>query len=92
MSFYVKGLQNCGPPNLTVKKNCKNDAGAFPCLSLSSNENVVFGRSGFDSPSLLTLRASNFEAPWPAGSKTSFFERSDLYLLGNGKKIGFAAL
>ena len=62
MSLYVKWLQNCGPSKFAVKKNWKNDVGAFLRLSLSSNENVVFGRSGFDSQSLLTLRASNFEA------------------------------
>ena len=44
------------------KKKLKNDVAAFQRLSLSSNENVVFGRSGFDSRSLLTLRASVFEA------------------------------
>ena len=62
MSLYVKGLQNCGPSKFAVKKKLKNDVGAFPRLNLSSNENVVFGRSGFDSRSLLTLRASIFEA------------------------------
>ena len=34
---------------------------------------MVFGRSGFDSRSLQSLRASNFEGFLPAGSKTSFF-------------------
>ena len=82
MSLYVKRLQNCGPSKFAVKKNWKNDVGACTHLDLSSNENVVFGQSGFDSRLLLTLRASNFEALWPAGSKTNFFERSDLYLLG----------
>ena len=38
------------------------------------------------------MKAYIFEAPWPTGPKTNFFERSDLYLLGKLKKIGFAAL
>ena len=50
--------------------------------------NLVFGRSGFESWALQTLRASNF----PRGPKATFFERSDLCLLGKLKEIGFAAL
>ena len=41
--------------------------------------NLVFGRPGFDSRSLLTLRAYILGAPGPAGLKTNFFERSDLF-------------
>ena len=53
---------------------------------------LLFGRPGFDSRRLQTLRAHNFVALEPTGSKTIFFERSDLYLLGKGEKIGFAGL
>ena len=38
------------------------------------------------------MKAHNFVALGPTGSKTTFFERSDLCLLGNRKKIGFAGL
>ena len=54
--------------------------------------NLVFGRSGFECRALQTLRASNFEALCPRGPKATFFERSDLCLLGKAKEIGFAAL
>ena len=43
---------------------------------------LVFRRSGFDSRPLQTLKAHNFAVFWRTGSKTSFFERSDLCLLG----------
>ena len=46
------------------------------------SESLLFGRPGFDPRTLQTLRACNFEALWPAGSKTNFFVRSDLCLLG----------
>ena len=80
MSFYVKLLQKCGPLKFAVKKKLKNDVAAFPRLSLSSKDNVVSGRPAFESRSLQTLKAFNFDALWPAGSQTNFFERSDLYL------------
>ena len=53
---------------------------------------LLFQSPGFESRPAQTLIVCNFEALWPVGSKTNFFERSDLYLLGKGKKIGFAAL
>ena len=56
------------------------------------SESLLSERPGFDPRPGQTLRAHNFEALGSAGSKTNFFERSDLYLLGKGKKIGFAAL
>ena len=43
--------------------------------------NLVFGRSGFNSQLLQTLRAHNFEALQPTSPKITFFETSDLYLL-----------
>ena len=52
--------------------------------------NLVFGRPGFDSRSLQTLRASNFDAPWPTRSKTNFFERSHQYLLGTRLNMLFS--
>ena len=57
-----------------------------------NSELLLFGRPGFDSRQLQTLKAHNFVALGPTGSKTTFFERSDLCLLGNRKKIGFAGL
>ena len=60
-------------------------------VSLHS-ESLLFGRPGFDSRRLQTLRAHNFVALGPIVSKTIIFERSDLYLLGKGEKIGFAGL
>ena len=56
------------------------------------SESLLFGWPGFDPRRLQTLRAHNFVALGPTGSKTTFFERSDLCLLGNRKKIGFAGL
>ena len=47
---------------------------------------------GFESRQAQTLKAYIFEASWPTGPKTNSFERSDLYLLGLVKKIGFGAL
>ena len=55
-------------------------------------ESLLFGRPGFDPRRLQTLRAHNFVALGPTGSKTIFFENSDLSLLGLRKKISFAAL
>ena len=49
-------------------------------------------QSGFKFRLLQTLRAYNFEALWPGELKSSFFERSDPYLLGKRKKIYFSAL
>ena len=46
------------------------------------SESLLVGRPGFDPRPLQTLRAYNFAVLGPAGSKTIFFERSDLYLLG----------
>ena len=56
------------------------------------SESLLLGRPGFDSRRLQSLRAHNFLALGPTGSKTTFFERFDLCLLGNRKKIGFAGL
>ena len=49
-------------------------------------ENLVFRRPAFESRSLQTLRASNFEKLWPTGSKATFSDRSNLYLLGLKEK------
>ena len=56
------------------------------------SESLLFGRPGFDPRRLQTLKAHNFVALGPTGSKTTFFESFDLCLLGNRKKIGFAGL
>ena len=61
-------------------------------LLIHVNNLMVFGRPVFESWPGQSLRASIFEDLWPGGSKTDFFERSDLYLLGKGKKNGFAAI
>ena len=97
MSFYVsntqlKGLQNYGRSKFVVKKKLRHFGfEATPFATLFS-ESLLSGRPGFESRSLKTLRASNFKAFWPAGSKTSFFEISDLYLLGQKENKHFAAL
>ena len=56
------------------------------------SESLLFGRPGFESRTLQTLRDYNFEPLGPAGSKTNFFERFDLYLLGKKENKHFAAL
>ena len=61
-------------------------------IAILFSESLLFGRPGFDSRRLQTLRAHNFVPLGPTGSKTNFFERSDLYLLGYRKKTGFAAI
>ena len=50
---------------------------------------LVFGRPAFESRSLQTLRAHNFEAFGPASPKTTFFETPDLFLLAFLKKLSF---
>ena len=62
MSFYVMRLQNCGPSKFAVKKNWKNDIGAFPRLNLSTNEMWSSGGSGLIPGRCSTFGASNFEA------------------------------
>ena len=56
------------------------------------SESLLFGRPGFDSRRLQTLKAHNFVALGPTGSKTNFFGSSNQYLLGEREKIDFAAL
>ena len=56
------------------------------------SELLLFGRPGFDSRRLQTLKAYIFQAFQPTGPKTNFFESSDLSLLGLVTKISFAAL
>ena len=97
MRYYtllqIDQLQNCGPSKFAVKKKLKkNDIAAFTRLYLYCSKSLLSGRPSFESQSLQTLRAYNFAALWPARSKTNFYERSDLYLLGKREKKHFPAL
>ena len=73
------------------KKNPRPFGFEATFFAILFSESLLFGRPGFDSRRLQTLRAHNFVAFRPAGSKTIFFESSDLYFLGIRKKIGFAS-
>ena len=75
-----------------VIKNLRHFGFEATFFAILYSESLLFGRPGFDSRQLQTLKAHNFVALGPTGSKTTFFERSDLCLLGNRKKIGFAGL
>ena len=77
---------------MAVKKKSRHFGFEATLIASLYSESLLFGRPGFDSRQLQTLRAHNFVALGPTGSKTTFFERSDLCLLGNRKKIGFAGL
>ena len=77
---------------MVVKKKCGPFGFEATFFAILHSESLLFGRPGFDSRQLQTLKAHNFVALGPTGSKTTFFERSDLCLLGNRKKIGFAGL
>ena len=89
---YLKRLQSYRPPKLVVEKKSGPFGFEATFFSIVHSELLLFGRPGFDSRQLQTLKAHNFVALGPTGSKTTFFERSDLCLLGNRKKIGFAGL
>ena len=92
MFNLVKGLQNYKAAKLAVKKNSRPFGFEATFFAILYSESLLFGRSGFDSRQLQTLRAHNFVALEPTGSKTTFFERSNPWLLGKRKKIGFAGL
>ena len=81
MSLYVKWLQNCSPSKFAVKKNWKNDVGAFPRLNLYCSKSLLFGQPGFDSRKLQTLKADNSTAPWSMRLYNAYFERFNLYLI-----------
>ena len=90
--ILVQGGKSYSTSKLAImKKKWKNPTTYILMLILYSDL-LLFQSPGFESRPAQTLIVCNFEALWPVGSKTNFFERSDLYLLGKGKKIGFAAL
>ena len=76
---------------MVIEKNPKSPT-TYILNAILCSESLLSERPGFESRPAQTLKAYIFEAPWPTGPKTNFFERSDLYLLGKLKKIGFAAL
>ena len=77
---------------MAIKKKLRQFGFEATFFATLCSKSLLSERPGFESRPAQTLKTYIFEAPWPTGPKTNFFERSDLYLLGKLKKIGFAAL
>ena len=94
--FYLKNqlkrLQNYKPSKLAVKNIFRPFGFEATFFASLYCELLLFGRPGLDSRRLQTLRAHNFVPLRPTGSKTNFFEVSDLYLLGKKENKHFSAL
>ena len=88
----VKGLQKYQRSKLVIKKNSRPFGFEATFFVLLYSDSLLFGRPGFDSQRLQSLRAHNFVNLGHSGSKISFFERSDLCLLGKYEKKHFQAL
>ena len=82
MFLNVNLLQSYGPSKLVIEKNSRPFGFEATFFAILYSESLLFGRPGFDPRRLQTLKAHNFVALGPTGSKTNFFERSHLYLLG----------
>ena len=85
-------MQSYGPAKLAIKKYSRPfgfEATFFARLHI---ELLLSERPGFDPRRAQTLRAHIFGPLWSTGTKTSFFEISNLYLLGQKEKKHFAAL
>ena len=64
------------------KQTKKNDVGAFPRLNLYCSKSLLFGRPGFESRTLQTLRLCSFAAPCSTRSYTTSIESPITPLLG----------
>ena len=79
--FQLKRGQNCGLSKLAVKKTPRPFGFEATFFASLYSESLLSGRPWFDSRTLQTLGAYNFEILGSARSKTTFFERFDLFLL-----------
>ena len=82
-------MQSYGPAKLAIKKYTRPFGFEATFFARLHSESQLTERPGFNPQQAQTLRAYNFEALWSIGQKTTFLERSDLYLLEKEKKRGF---
>ena len=75
-----KRLQSYKPSKLAVIQIFRPFGFEATFFAILYSESLLFGRPGFDSRQLQTLRDYNFVAFRPGGSKTNFFERFDISL------------
>ena len=79
-SILLKWFQSYNPAKLAVKKNMRHFGFEATFSASSYSKSLLSERPGFDSRPVQTLKAYIFEASWPTGQKTIFFERPDLFL------------
>ena len=87
-SLNVLLLQRYWPSKLVVKKYSRPFGFEAMFFASLHSESLLSERPGFESRPGQTLRANNFAALGPAGSKTNFFEGSNLFLLVKEEKWG----
>ena len=73
-SLYLKGLQNCGPSKLAIKKKVD----ILGSRLRFSRFCIVIARSGFDTRRGRTLRACSFAPPWATKTYSTSLESSDV--------------
>ena len=82
MLILVKGFESYETLKFAVKKKLRHFGFEATFFATLCSKSLLSERPGFESRPAQTLKAYIFEAFWPTGPKTSFFERSDLFLLG----------
>ena len=80
MFSYVKWLQSYKVAKLEIKKKLGQFGFKATFFATLCSKSLLSERPGFDSRPVQTLKAYIFEASWPTGPKTNFFERPDLCL------------